>query len=299
MCRLEGSGVALGGTAAILAAGGAVAAGRGCRGPDKICPGRGGGGSALAGIAVPGRGAACLAWVTGVDAGICAGLSRMMGGAYGSRRAPGCPASGGRIGAGFGRTGSSDNPTGVPTVVSAMLGVAPWASSRLGSSTTDFGTTESGALRAWIASASETGSGRSCPTGEVETASSECGSSVAVPLDSAVSRAGPPSSPYKTRRICSATSSSTELECVFFSVTPSFGNMSRMSCDGTSNCRASSLMRILPIDEKLSKPLCACLRLRSPSPLSYQIHPWQPRKADAASSAVPMVHSTGGPPLRR
>lgn len=49
------------------------------------------------------------------------------------------------------------------------------------------------------------------------------------------------------RRICNATSSSSELECVFFSVTPSSGNISRMMLGLTSSSRASSLMRILLI----------------------------------------------------
>ena len=59
-----------------------------------------------------------------------------------------------------------------------------------------------------------------------------------------------PNAPAATRwRICSATSSSSELECVFFSVTPSSGNRSRMMFGLTSSSRASSLMRILLILE--------------------------------------------------
>ena len=53
--------------------------------------------------------------------------------------------------------------------------------------------------------------------------------------------------PEKCRLTSFSTPSSIELECVFFSVTPSEGNNSRISCEGTSSCRASSLMRILLI----------------------------------------------------
>jgi hypothetical protein len=49
-------------------------------------------------------------------------------------------------------------------------------------------------------------------------------------------------------RMTSATGSSTELEWVFFSVTPSSGNMSMISCEGISSCLASSLIRILLIN---------------------------------------------------
>src|SRR5204863_3062300 len=96
---LEAAGPEMDGPA-ILAAGGAAGPGRGWRGPDKICPGRGAGGSGLAGIAVPGR-ATCFSRATGV----CADFSRVMVGVKGSRRALGCPANGGRMGAGFGRAG--------------------------------------------------------------------------------------------------------------------------------------------------------------------------------------------------
>jgi len=50
--------------------------------------------------------------------------------------------------------------------------------------------------------------------------------------------------PNRRRRV-SATSSSTELECVFFSVTPNCGRSSIICRDGTSSSRASSLMRIM------------------------------------------------------
>ena len=51
----------------------------------------------------------------------------------------------------------------------------------------------------------------------------------------------------KCRRNLSATSSSIELECVNFSVTPNSGSISRMVCDFTSSSRARTLIRILLI----------------------------------------------------
>ena len=54
-------------------------------------------------------------------------------------------------------------------------------------------------------------------------------------------------SPCRRFRSNSATGSSIELECVFFSVTPTSGNISTITCDGISSCLASSLMRILLI----------------------------------------------------
>jgi hypothetical protein len=53
----------------------------------------------------------------------------------------------------------------------------------------------------------------------------------------------------RRRRSSSATSSSRELECVFLSVTPSSGNSSRSTFGFTSSSRASSLMRILLIQD--------------------------------------------------
>jgi hypothetical protein len=54
-------------------------------------------------------------------------------------------------------------------------------------------------------------------------------------------------SPWTRFRTSSATGSSIELECVFFSVTPTSGNISTITCDGISSCLANSLMRILLI----------------------------------------------------
>jgi hypothetical protein len=62
-------------------------------------------------------------------------------------------------------------------------------------------------------------------------------------------RAASPPPPCNRSRIINATGSSMELEWVFFSDTPSSGNISRIACDGTSSCLASSLMRIFVIDD--------------------------------------------------
>ena len=59
-------------------------------------------------------------------------------------------------------------------------------------------------------------------------------------------------SPSKRRRSSSATSSSIELECVFFSCTPKSGSMSRMTPGFTSSSRASSLILIFFIEETAS-----------------------------------------------
>jgi hypothetical protein len=48
----------------------------------------------------------------------------------------------------------------------------------------------------------------------------------------------------KCRRILMATSSSIELECVFFSVTPNSGRIAMIALFGCSHSRASSLIRI-------------------------------------------------------
>jgi hypothetical protein len=76
--------------------------------------------------------------------------------------------------------------------------------------------------------------------------------SVAVALSSARSRCretsgAAPVSPVTRWRTCRATSSSSELECVFLSATPSSANVSRITLGFTSSSRASSLMRILLI----------------------------------------------------
>jgi hypothetical protein len=66
----------------------------------------------------------------------------------------------------------------------------------------------------------------------------------APPRDS--SRAPPPL-PARNLRMRSASSASTELECVFFSVTPTFGNTSRIALLFTSSSLARSLIRTFDI----------------------------------------------------
>jgi hypothetical protein len=65
---------------------------------------------------------------------------------------------------------------------------------------------------------------------------------------------GPSEWPRKWRRTRSASSSSRELECVFFSVTPTSCRMSRIDLLLTSSSLARSLIRILLI-RPLSPPL--------------------------------------------
>ena len=140
--------------------------------------------------------------------------------------AEGCPlASGGRSG-NAGRTGAEWSPAaGAGSLgASSMMGVGSLFAIELGA-----GRTASGAMAGGFAAASGS---RPSPTGS----------------------AGSPNTPDATRcRICSATSSSSELECVFLSVTPSSGSRSRMMFGLTSSSRASSLMRILLIT-KTPKP---------------------------------------------
>ena len=168
--------------------------GIGWRGPERICPGRGGGGAEREGITGP-----------------------RFTGALG---APGCPvAKGGRKG-NAGRTG-----VGAASDVSAGAVAAGRTGSGVTGAGVVFATGGAGsATRA--ASGGRTGSWRGAGSG-------------------ALSSATPP--PATRRRRFSTTSSSSELECVFFSVTPSSGNNSRMTFGLTSSSRASSLMRILLI----------------------------------------------------
>ena len=58
--------------------------------------------------------------------------------------------------------------------------------------------------------------------------------------------------PLRRCRNAIATSSSIELECVFFSLTPNSGNKSMITPGFTSSSRASSLIRIFFIEETAS-----------------------------------------------
>jgi hypothetical protein len=57
------------------------------------------------------------------------------------------------------------------------------------------------------------------------------------------------SEPVNRRRSSRATSSSTELECVFFSCTPNTGSISIIAPGFTSSSRANSLILIFFIEE--------------------------------------------------
>src|SRR5690242_5486687 len=87
----------------------------------------------------------------------------------------------------------------------------------------------------------------------METGSSSAGADSSS-LGAAVSAGTSP--PRKYARTFSAASSSSELECDFFSVMPTFGRLSRIVRLFTSSSLASSLIRILPISP-LSEKLYA------------------------------------------
>jgi hypothetical protein len=135
----------------------------------------------------------------------------------------GAPAArGGRKGAGLERESSSAAAAGIwlsPGCTGAGSGI--WGA---------------GLLATIVGGSSKTGDGAGSSS-----------SSATATADVLVADSAARSPPWTRRRISSATGSSTELECVFFSVTPSSGSMSRMLCDGISSCLANSLIRILPI----------------------------------------------------
>lgn len=211
----------------VTAGRGGGAEGKGCRGPEMICPGRGGAvGAGFAGMAMVRWG---MAGAGGGVAGAGAG-----GGAIGASLGTGAevmgPASGGRNGmAGRG----ADTACPIP-------GFSASASAAGGG-----GATTAAAADSTGAAARRSGSSSlSCV--------SSINSSSATPADTAIPKscslpvASPPSCP-SICRILRATSSSIELECVFFSDTPNSGRRSMIRCGLTSNSRASSLIRILLI----------------------------------------------------
>jgi hypothetical protein len=137
-------------------------------------------------------------------------------------------AKGGRIGAGFERDGSSALGADVPLSEGAVGDVSmaaggPPLTAIGGCSRTAVGT--SGCSSMWGGSATATADDPPC---SVEAS---------------------PDTPWTRLRIISATGSSMELECVFFSVTPSSGSISRILWEGISSCLASSLIRILFISK--------------------------------------------------
>jgi hypothetical protein len=200
--------------------------GIGWRGPDSTWPGRGGGtGLATGGVGRPGAIAAGVGAGIGVGAGT--GVGAMRGAAGAGRGAPG-----GEVPANGGRMGCAGRPAGRSSGVFAAAG--PGA----------------------VSSAAGTGgwpSGKACATsgaGDVSTAAAGRSGGVAGRASGSACSSG--TSWPKSRRSLMATSSSIELEWVFFSVTPNSVSRSRISCALTSSSRASSLIRILFIDTKLS-----------------------------------------------
>jgi hypothetical protein len=182
-------GEAVGPDATRTGSGGRIPPGNGCRGPERICPGLG---AAEMDLGTGGAGRPGAAGMAEAAAGVCA------------RGAPGVAgdddASGGRsrCGCGARRAGNLSS-------------------------------TE--ASRAGSASRAISGT---CVCGFSSCAGAALGSSsttaVAAPFELACSaRSAAPALPPKTRRSLSATSSSIELEWVFFSVTPSSGSLSSSS----------------------------------------------------------------------
>lgn len=91
----------------------------------------------------------------------------------------------------------------------------------------------------WLACSATSVTGSSVP---------EAGRSCTRPFDASVPSDGVVERVRRCRKII-ATSSSTELECVFFSCTPSSGSMSMMTPGLTSSSLANSLIRIFFIEE--------------------------------------------------
>jgi len=188
--------------------------GIGWRGPDSTWPGRGCGTGLTTGVA--GRPGAITA-AGGADGGATRATGCTLGGEK--------PANGGRI-------GCAGRPAGRSSAAFAAGSGA---------------VSSAGAAGVWLNGAP----GATSNAGAVSTAAAgRCGGVTARASGSACSSG--PSWP-KNRRSLMATSSSIELECVFFSVTPNSGSLSRISCALTSSSRASSLIRILFIDTKMSR----------------------------------------------
>ena len=145
----------------------------------------------------------------------------------GCRGALGPVAKGGRMGAGFERAGSSTLEAAVPLSEGAVGEVSMVAG---------------GPPLAVIGGCSRTAD-------ETRGCSSMCGGSATATADPLCSVEADSDPPWTRLRIISATGSSMELECVFFSVTPSSGSISRMLWEGISSCLASSLIRILFISK--------------------------------------------------
>lgn len=171
-----------------------------------IWPGRGGG-SGLAATVGTGRG----------DGGACAGSS---GGGAGA-------------GGGIGSAGPRRDASG---------GRSGWAAGRVLSLSSVVNPLGSGAVSAGSSSWAE---GRSAGAAFVSTSASPgSGAGAASPSSAGAAASRFSTKTPKCRRISSATSSSIELECVFFSVTPNCGRIAIITLLGCSHSRASSFIRI-------------------------------------------------------
>ncbi len=221
-----------------------IPAGMGCLGPDKICPGLGAG-SGLAGIAdplvpgiVPGAGLPGA----GIDgaaggAGECAAGTAGGGGAgiWGATR------GGAACGSGI-DGGENDWPVD--------KGGRKGGARRTGcaaTSSTGFGSCASFTVAAPASAAGDSGLRAAGFTGVCSRTGSGWAALSVLPSRRDTAGAEPPLSPVTFWRTCKATSSSSELECVFLSAIPSSANVSRITLGLTSSSRASSLMRILLI----------------------------------------------------
>lgn len=185
--------------------------GSGCRGPERICPGRGGG-TGLAGIAIVRLGGAGVGGGPGATpAGRGAGSGEVLT----------WPANGGRIGIAM-RAGNGGR---ISPGCGALSSGSSW---RVDSSVSG------GAGAVSFGASSTAGGGSSTATATATGLSSGLLSCLE----------GAPNS----RRTFSATSSSIELECVLRSKTPSPGRRSIIRFGLTSSSLANSLMRILLIE---------------------------------------------------
>jgi hypothetical protein len=215
--RITGPGLMIGADGRMLSP---LPGGSGCRGPDRTWPGLncgsglGGGGTGRPGATAAGGGAVTTGW----DGAACT-----VGGGGGPGGAELGPASGGRI-------GCEGRPAGVPGINFSGDGSGAFSSR----ATAVRGATGARSGADWVCTISD-----SCSWYSSESAT---GSAWSSPSEISWPR---------NLRNFKATSSSIELEWVFFSVTPSSGSLSRISCAFTSSSRASSLIRIFFIITRL------------------------------------------------
>ncbi len=229
---------------------GAAAGAAGAGAPGAAAAGTAGLGMAR-GVGILGMGAAGAAGRGAPGIAICGGAfgaSPILGGSgcLGPERI--CPG----LGVGTGRAGiGMPRPTGgvrgaPPPVADSggRNGNVDFAGAGAGSSGATSARAGSGRVSIGAGSGFAAGRGVSLATGaagaSATAADAGTGALAPFPLGSSVL-------PVMRRRTSSTTSSSSELECVFLSDTPSSGSMSRITFGLTSSSRANSLMRILLI----------------------------------------------------